>query len=579
VRLKHLRSTGFTTYDVLDLTPPPGLTLITGLNGTGKSTIPEVVTWIIYGELIRGTSPVNGQPCQGTLEVEVSGQTYRISRRWAKSKSLSFELETLDGWQDLSGQTATQTQSRIGGVFGSFERHVSSRVFSQEHVARFAAATDKGRKQLLEQVMGLEQFDAALDLARRDSKAAQATLSEAKATQARAEGRLESCQRRLAELEPPDAPSGLEETLKELATRVQAAKEADEEASGILAGTRQALAAETVREQTLFRTLREVKARIANMESAATTLGDPCPTCGQVMGPEDQACVQRSHDVALAAERERLAETQLAYDYTRAAMQDLQAECETHAQSRIRARDLYVDLLGEHGEAEKLLISVQAYERVRDQAEDAFEAAAKDVEAKRLGVQEAKAGVARLEAIEEIHGLRGARTLMFGKGLARLERSANAVLIQLGSKIRVSLSGRSTQASGKEVDAVSVKVTGAGGGEYRGASRGQRNLVDLALLLGMADLQGASDGFLSFDEIIDALDSRVTQSVAEYFGRLARTRQVLVLSPHDHLEPLFPEASRYEVTMDAAGVSSIKLVSCKSGVARSGPVAQGEIAC
>jgi len=188
-------------------------------------------------------------------------------------------------------------------------------------------------------------------------------------------------------------------------------------------------------------------------------------------------------------------------------------------------------VLSEVLQAEAVRKMMQAdCERIAAEAKEAGEAS--KVLARKVSV---------LNASTEVLGSRGARTLLLGRALHRLKQEANAALAALGMGLAVEVSGTSELKSGKEVAAISIEVKGAGGGNYRGLSSGERARVDVGLLLGLAELlEDGGEGWVAFDEVFDSLDAPGQEAVATYLDALGQTRQVLVISHHEDLRALFP---------------------------------------
>lgn len=564
MRILHLKLRNLATYREVDLTPPDGLSVVIGPNGSGKSTAwAEGVTWCLYGDTVRGAPPVvEGQECYSYLRAEVGGREYSIVRtRKGKTTTLEFTACDDDGSsKNLTAQTVTDTQRRIDAIFGPFERHVSSRVFSREHVLRFGAATDKGRKQLVEGMLGLEQFDRGLALARNDSRAIQKDLTVMESGLNRADGHREACARRLAELsEPgraPAAPGDLADQIDAAAVRLAATRAAEAQAIRALqAGDR--LAAEAkANKAAAERRATEHKARAQRASAQVAAAGDPCPACGRDLDPSSVAEVVR-HCGAQASEEDRLYQEALAEaEQAGAEVLDLLGEVNVLSQARIAARQAVADLEREGAELERLQMASQRHARDLDEATAALMRANQAHWEREGAVRTMSARLDTASGAEEALGLRGARTLMMDRGLARMQDGANQVLADIGVPLQVRVSGRTTQASGKEVDAVSVQLVGAGGGEYRGASAGERALVDLALLMGVSDLHG-SPGLVVFDEVFDALDDANVERVSAYLAQLSRDRQVVVISHHEALRALLPGARVYRVSRDPDGKSVI----------------------
>jgi chromosome segregation ATPase len=158
------------------------------------------------------------------------------------------------------------------------------------------------------------------------------------------------------------------------------------------------------------------------------------------------------------------------------------------------------------------------------------------------------------EQVCEVLGLKGARCLLLERALRGLEAGANAFLGQVHPTLRLKLGW-----DGKESDKVSLDVTGGprDSKEYVACSGGQRVLVDVALVVGMAALRGG-DGLLVFDEVFDSLDAQRVEVVAQYVQKLAAERQVVVISHREDLAQLLRAARRWRAVKDEDGLSRLE---------------------
>lgn len=573
MRLLQVEVANFMLYDHAEVKPGE-LTLVTGANGAGKSCLVEAVAWALYGETIRGSSPVPGGdddasraeavmrqdvPCQALVTFEHAGKGYAVRRkRGAKGTALSLTIvDPRTGFKppegNQSGQTPTETQRKIDALLGPFSQFVATRVFSQEHVARFGAATDKGRKQLLETSSPeLSRFDRASTLCRKELAAARKALAAAEMKEARADGELSSLTRQLAAL-PAEATLPSVEQLVDLRARADEAQARYDQLAAAAQAAREQVATATA----ILLEMKNRRADLANRQAEslrraqrAADLTD-CPVCLRQLGQHDHAAIAQHYQAEAAALAPALADADATFRQTEADRRDLGAE---EASITAQAKEARADLDARRAVLARADAARQAgagREVDRLRLADAADEARRAHQDAIGGAQAARARVTRLEAADDALGLRGARTLMLGRLLARLQGAAGRVLGHLGSPLRVEISGTTTTAGGKEVDAVSVRINGAGGGEYRGASRGQRALVDLALLLGLAEVAGAGDGLVCFDEVFDSLDDEKVERVADYLRDLVRQgRQVLVVSHHTHLHGRFPGASHVRVELE-----------------------------
>lgn len=175
LELLKLSASNFLSYKELDWKfNNPGLTLIRGVikdsnvdadsNGSGKSTIPEMLTWGLYGQTLRDASAddvINynvGKDCFVGLEFKKDENYYRI-RRYRKHKQeqnrvyLDMRNETQDKWIDISASLNQETQDKIIDLVG-----MGYQVFVDTHMlglasSGFFSSTDTQRKAILEHIV------------------------------------------------------------------------------------------------------------------------------------------------------------------------------------------------------------------------------------------------------------------------------------------------------------------------------------------------------------------------------------------------------------------------------------------
>ncbi len=178
MQLKTLILEDFLSYKSETVEFPTGLVAVvghnhdsagSGSNGGGKSALFDAVTWAIYGKTLRdiGTDDViriGEKACEVALSFELDGETYFIQRK----RSRSTELVFLRGQTDLSQSQLALTQEKIDQTIGMDYAMFRTVATFQGDALRFANATDKEQKEILEKLMGLEDYAKALDVARRE---------------------------------------------------------------------------------------------------------------------------------------------------------------------------------------------------------------------------------------------------------------------------------------------------------------------------------------------------------------------------------------------------------------------------
>lgn len=144
-------------------------------NGSGKSTIINAILWCNYGEAgkkIKADSVVNDKikkDCYVTSEWQEEDRNYRITR-YRKHKvgknSVKVEIETDEGWKDITIAGATAVQNQINEILGQdFLTFQASCFAQQDESLDIPAMTDKGLKELLEKVLPFEDLNGQYEIA------------------------------------------------------------------------------------------------------------------------------------------------------------------------------------------------------------------------------------------------------------------------------------------------------------------------------------------------------------------------------------------------------------------------------
>lgn len=540
MRVQDILACDFIPYQRLDLRlAPTGLTLVTGRNGAGKSTIPEALAWALYGKTIRGAvhkkASVTVTLTQGARECKV------LRLKDGRTGELTFSV---DGNQ-LTAATVSETQRRICDVIGTWERFCFTRVFTREFATKFGSATDKERKELLEEVLGLGHFDRASALARQRVATTTQALTVAKSNAALLEGTVGEAKRSVeeacvglgdtAEMERSlkAATASLAEAQKRGASLREVLKDAvsvlDEAKSRRMDLRRQL-------EYSLLPAVDKITARLAEIERMKH-----CPSCDQDVGEDHKAIIR--HRMILSREGVEKEVARVTSDLVDADAVLSEAQ-ENYAilSGKTSANSSVVQDLGR--DIQNLTMRLQV-EKVREESAVKARAALAAAIAKSQKLRETVDLLLDQLAVEEAAvdalGIRGARVMLLARALGRLEAETNRVLQRLGLGMQIRLAAQAQLRSGKTVDTLEIRVEGAGGGDYCACSSGERARIDVALLLGLAAVADDA-GFVVFDEVFDALDREGVERVSMYLEELAQTRQVIVITHHEDFIANFPRA-------------------------------------
>jgi DNA repair exonuclease SbcCD ATPase subunit len=479
--------------------PSNGIVLITGDNGVGKSGLVEAVAWAAWDKTLRGTHPKG--------DVRVVADEVVLHR----TSKLSWHLPGA-----IPDKYSTKTAARLAleRHIGSFDLWRRSAVFASRDLV-FAKATDKQRKQLLEQLAGVANFDAGLKSCRED-------LKDTRVDMARLQHTLETTRLLLAAEERRVADATV---LLNTAGRTLAAIEDDSTAAQaqLLQAAAQVRAVQRAVDDCNCEVLQAAsEASLAAWRVEAVATGH-CSACGrpveQRLSSELVATSATAQDAKLGAQR---AHADAAGELLRAQAQQLALE---RRLAELRAE----------------LVQVRRYAELREQAEAVQAEAALAIRGHHTLAQDyssdlaqAQAQVQLLDCVEDVLGLRGARTRVLAQVLGALQAAANAYLAQLAPPaLWIELCPYTARQQGTVDGAISLLVHGTGDDtSYAAASSGQQRRVDLACLLALGDLAATQrpPGTLWCDEVFDALDPAGVSAAAALLLRLAATRCVVLIT-------------------------------------------------
>jgi len=530
-----------TKHVVINL-PERGIVVITGRNGAGKSSIMEAISMAFWGETLRGTSPWRKDE---DGEVTVTSNEFSVSRGRVKSKN-TLSYVSLDDGEEHKFNTASEGQKELGPQISVFDVWKRTRVFSSQDASHFTMATAGERTRMLESFLGLECFDIGLDRCRKDIRLAERELEGARTKLHDHQMRTESVRSTIASLE---ASVKLADGLANEALPVSDANELVELETRVRELDAQATEAEKeLREKArgnseLAGPVAVLRAKLTRAKSDADKLADGvCPTCGQDVPEERRHAIadeilKLSEEVRGESGRvERMREanaveiTELEWELK--ALQERMQKCRTAAAVR---RD------------NNRRMEAEATRRQR--AVNAREDAARELEVARnklevmlgqepgLKAQTDSRDLGVLYAVETVLGLRGMRSNVLARALKGIEAVANHWIARIApdEDLRINLKPYTENEKGAVRDAISLEVTGAGGGfGYKASSGGERRKIDVPLLLGMASIANASEGTeqgtVFFDEVFDTLDQQGVTAVAEALTDFSREYPVVVIS-------------------------------------------------
>lgn len=170
---KSLKLRNFGCYRELDLDDLNGLTLITGPNASGKSTLPLAISWALYGKTPKKANLddfINwdvGKNCSVELILEIDHKDLRVFRSRKPNK---LEVTYANEKAPLhSGEAQDMIEGILNADFKSF---INATMFTRGEVVYIGEATPSDRMAIFKRLLDLEEFDRAREDARVKQSAA-----------------------------------------------------------------------------------------------------------------------------------------------------------------------------------------------------------------------------------------------------------------------------------------------------------------------------------------------------------------------------------------------------------------------
>ncbi len=157
------------------------LAAISGLNGAGKSSLLDAVTWCVWGTSRAGDSSdelihQGADKMYIEFSFELDGDQFTIKRSRSKKGGGSTSLEL---WSAIGGHNLTikSTQEKIINLLHlTYETFTNSAFLRQGHADEFTTKGPTDRKRILSNILGLDHYDKLEERAKEKGKETQTKL-------------------------------------------------------------------------------------------------------------------------------------------------------------------------------------------------------------------------------------------------------------------------------------------------------------------------------------------------------------------------------------------------------------------
>ncbi|MEB3210173.1 MAG: AAA family ATPase, partial [Leptolyngbyaceae bacterium] len=179
LRLKNFLSYRDATLDFGGL----HVACVCGANGAGKSSLLEAIAWVVWGQS-RATTD-DDVIHMGELEAHVDftfrchQQLYRIIRTRCRKRgaTLEFQVKAGEGFRTLTGRGMRATQALIQHhIRLDYDTFINSAYLRQGRADEFMLKRPSERKQILSDLLKLDQYDELAERARERSRYIKAEL-------------------------------------------------------------------------------------------------------------------------------------------------------------------------------------------------------------------------------------------------------------------------------------------------------------------------------------------------------------------------------------------------------------------
>ncbi len=149
--------------------------LFKGHSGSGKSSIFDIMCWVLFGETARKKYksilrdiPDKPKTGKGTVDVVMDdGKKYTVTRKVGRGKGLWIYEDGAE--KPISFRTSTQTQQFIEKLLGmNFKTFLNIAYFSQGDVGKFLTSESSERIKVISDLLDFEQVDDMISKNKKD---------------------------------------------------------------------------------------------------------------------------------------------------------------------------------------------------------------------------------------------------------------------------------------------------------------------------------------------------------------------------------------------------------------------------
>jgi DNA repair exonuclease SbcCD ATPase subunit len=540
-------------------------------NGSGKSALFDAISWVLFGQTLR---PIDKDSVvrRGTEEAQVElifesdGMGYLINRKRGKDNALAFYSvpdSDLHKAIELTGSTLSITQDKINAVLGmDYKTFLAVATFDLD-IMRFARATDKEQKEILERILNLEIYGKALEKVRKELGDKERTLELVNENKKFLNQQVNECKVEIGKLTiaKDNHKKSIEEKTAQTLTTIAELKEknndlgkeivkakAEQDSLQLMMSLPIPKSKVIDRYQSAKEYYNSLSYQISTLttkkntkelsiDNASARIGKPCKECGKEILEQDLSHLIESgaeEVLKLMDELETLQASLKAAEETR---NNLKAEYESEQNEQAKISENRSNAVSRHGvlgtlirkhelaqsENEKSIIrlesslrelqsSTETYETRINALSEKVQSLEKQIKDKDKEIVIITDNMAILKYWEKGFGYQGIRSVLLDDVCATITEKSNEYLKHLmGGTLWIECTTQATLKSGDKKERFDIKTFNQyGAGTYFGNSKGEQQRIDIALALALQNIAKNRNknplGFAIFDEVFERLD-------------------------------------------------------------------------
>lgn len=577
---KHVEIKNFHSIDNMEVNlNDQGVVFIGGVNGAGKSTIPEAIYWCLTGKSIRGYTgdeiiKWGESTCVVYVDLQIGDNLYRIERSRNPNRVKLF-IDQDGRWSDIGCRLSKDTNVKVQKLVGRSQDVLMHSIFlSSDLRTCFTSLSYPDRVRLIEQITDSEIYS---DIAKEIKQDLANKIVEENVTDRlrsnlkdsiknsnerllRVNGEINEAKRDRNEtmlrlksdlsdaIEQRDlAVISIKENLEQLAENTRLTEQVRLQQEDLRPG----LDAASEKDKNWYNKVSYLKQSL-QVSKKHVDAGE-CPTCGQSIGENAPISISYHKEIRdLEEATKRYNKISRIYTDMRKQMNQLTEQLSNLGKERItlmsfdKEASANAEKWRQAGEAAKA--SIQFIRSKTDELQGRRKEIILhiDLEKEKLVETNSKLAIIKrdkyaLDWLFVSFGTKGIRArILSSVTVPFLNKQLELYSGQFG--LPCVLTTQQETKGGDVQDKIDVVLSESM--TYRGCSRGEKRKIDLAIQCALKDLAIATGGshvnLLICDEVIDPLDDDGVANFLEVLNQKSDNMTVLLMSHKPQLENLFP---------------------------------------